>query len=396
MQMFAANRLPEPAGLIAELFGVERAEFLQHYFQKAPLRSQGSPRGAILRLLPDPNQIAELLALVADQPSYLRMTKEGAAYPAPLFAGGKLDLQGVWADYAAGSSINLNNLHKMHAGSKSISDRLVFELGHTVQANAYLSPLATAALAPHYDTHDVIVVQVFGSKSWKIFGSDHIPRFPSRFEPGLVDAQVQCGCLMELELLPGDSLYIPRGYPHHAEAGEGGSLHLTFGLMPISSAELLKVIIDMIELRESELRRHLSADLFRTSDIETDIERSATLLKEALADRKFVSSAVAAIRKDRLKVANLSPGLPIELAGRAVTSVMWRGECFSEVTVIETGGSVVTNGVKATNIAVQELEYFDRLRGGECIRRLSIDADCLSIFDGMIAKLNSLGLVIVN
>jgi hypothetical protein len=42
----------------------------------------------------------------------------------------------------------------------AFSQQLVAELGHPVQANAYITPPSSRGFAPHYDVHDLFVLQV--------------------------------------------------------------------------------------------------------------------------------------------------------------------------------------------------------------------------------------------
>ena len=84
------------------------------------------------------------------------------------------------------------------------------EISHPVQANAYLSPADSAGLAPHSDSHDVLVLQVEGAKRWDVA------------ELGTV------------QLEPGDVLYIPRGQRHNAATAQRHSLHITIGITAVT------------------------------------------------------------------------------------------------------------------------------------------------------------------
>ena len=46
--------------------------------------------------------------------------------------------------------------------------RLAAELGHPVQANAYVTPPPSRGFSAHYDVHDVFVLQLAGRKHWTI------------------------------------------------------------------------------------------------------------------------------------------------------------------------------------------------------------------------------------
>jgi hypothetical protein len=97
------------------------------------------------------------------------------------------------------------------------------ELGHPVQANAYLSPPSAAGLASHADTHDVLVLQVTGSKQWNIGG------------------------LGDVTIAAGDVLYLPAGTRHAARTATGPSLHITLGLLTTTMRDVLRRAVDGID-----------------------------------------------------------------------------------------------------------------------------------------------------
>jgi NAD(P)-dependent dehydrogenase (short-subunit alcohol dehydrogenase family) len=45
---------------------------------------------------------------------------------------------------------------------------LAADLGHPTQVNAYITPPSSRGFSPHYDVHDVFVLQVAGEKHWRI------------------------------------------------------------------------------------------------------------------------------------------------------------------------------------------------------------------------------------
>ena len=48
--------------------------------------------------------------------------------------------------------------------------------------------------------------------------------------------------LMELEMTPGDVLYLPRGQYHDALASDGASLHLSFGIGRATVLDFVSVL----------------------------------------------------------------------------------------------------------------------------------------------------------
>lgn len=94
-------------------------------------------------------------------------------------------------------------------------------LGVTVTANIYLTPPQQQGFEIHMDYMDVLVVQIFGQKGWKISSNGpHIPypRGDMLFKPNVsvnipYDEEYS---LSRVILSPGNALYIPRGTFHEA------------------------------------------------------------------------------------------------------------------------------------------------------------------------------------
>ncbi|MEV0343917.1 cupin domain-containing protein [Nocardia sp. NPDC050713] len=108
------------------------------------------------------------------------------------------------------------------------------------QVNAYLTPPSAQGFATHCDTHDVFVLQISGVKRWSVFDTEvELPLRESRRPP-----DVSGEPLFEQELRPGDLLYIPRGFPHHAVSADATSLHLTVGAHPPTWATLIRAAVE--------------------------------------------------------------------------------------------------------------------------------------------------------
>jgi hypothetical protein len=148
--------------------------------------------------------------------------------------------------YRQGDTVVLQGLHHTDPHLARVANNLALALDHPVQINAYLSPAGARGLDLHFDYHDVFVVQLGGSKRWRIWqplprttdpvkGAHTIakPRFDELGEP-----------LQDITLEAGDCLYLPRGYPHSAETTETSSEHLTIGLVSITWQRVIRKAID--------------------------------------------------------------------------------------------------------------------------------------------------------
>jgi lysine-specific demethylase/histidyl-hydroxylase NO66 len=235
-------RFPEDS-VLARLIAVDCDQFASQYWGQQPLLSPAGdlPAGRFSELL-DAAAIDELVSERGLRTPFLRVAKNGAtltdrAITAPGGVGAGIADQ-VSDDklvrlFADGSTLVLQALHRVWPPILEFSQRLAAELGHPVQANAYVTPPQNQGFSAHYDVHDVFVLQIEGQKRWRI----HRPvlESPLRDQPwsdrkAQVERQAQEPPLIEALLSPGDCLYVPRGYLHAATALGGVSTHLTLGV----------------------------------------------------------------------------------------------------------------------------------------------------------------------
>ncbi len=209
---------------------------------------------------------------------------------------GRVDLPRLLGRFDAGASLVVSQFHETHPPLADFCRGLEKLFLHPVQANIYLTPPAAQGFRTHYDTHDVLVLQVEGRKRWRVWDGERVAR-PTRCTPW-PGSMEPLGEPHVLTLAPGDALYIPRGVMHDAATtGEGGhSLHVTVGLLEASWAQGLRLLLDAAEADDAALRESvptwrigeadfapaLAAALARLAG-PAQAERLANLLLETLA-----------------------------------------------------------------------------------------------------------------
>ncbi len=182
-----------------------------------------------------------------------------------------------------------------------------------MQVNAYVTPSQNTGFAPHYDVHDVFVLQLFGRKRWRI----HEPVLPAplRDQPWdarreEVAARAASEPLLDVTLEPGDALYLPRGYLHAASALGEVSGHVTIGVHPVTRAFLAEQLIGALA-QDPELRASLPAgvDLSDPTVLAGDLEATRTALHAAIdrLSEADVAAAVGAHLAARTRPAPVSP-----------------------------------------------------------------------------------------
>ena len=135
-------------------------------------------------------------------------------------------------------------------------NRLQRDLGAYVGANVYFTPAGAQGLDVHHDTHDTLTVQIEGSKAWRIY--EPVVELPLEAQTLHRDTHVPALTLhAEITLKPGQTLYLPRGYPHEAVATGERALHVTFALAPVRVIDLLHAALDAAAAEDVSLRRAL-------------------------------------------------------------------------------------------------------------------------------------------
>jgi lysine-specific demethylase/histidyl-hydroxylase NO66 len=153
-----------------------------------------------------------------------------------------VDAGRVFAAFADGATVVLQALHRHWVPLSHFCRDLELMLTHPVQVNVYLTPPSSRGLDVHYDTHDVFVLQISGVKHWKVWGRavdrplSHQRRKTKYDDPG--DAEI------DVELKPGDALYIPRGFLHAAETTARESSHMTVGILTYTWMDVVKAAVE--------------------------------------------------------------------------------------------------------------------------------------------------------
>jgi uncharacterized RmlC-like cupin family protein len=173
----------------------------------------------------DVDAVEALLLSPARRPSF-RLVRDGETLPPERstrtvrFGGARLhdvaDVGRIADAVHEGATIVLQGLQRTWAPLLDLCRSLERATSHPVQANAYLTPAGAAGLARHHDTHDVVVLQVSGSKAWDVEG------------------------LGPVTMDPGDVCYLPMGTPHAAAAQDAPSLHVTLGLLRVTAGDLVR------------------------------------------------------------------------------------------------------------------------------------------------------------
>lgn len=170
---------------------------------------------------------------------------------------GKIDLPRAYELFAAGATISLTQMHERIAPLARLCRAMEKTFSCHFQTNIYLSPQNAQGFKTHFDSHDVFVLQVAGSKQWTIYDTPIVlPLRGQAFEPG---RHTPGPATREFTLNAGDLFYCPRGVFHSARSTDTTSLHITLGLIGKTWAEVMMEAVSEACLATPELRRNLPA-----------------------------------------------------------------------------------------------------------------------------------------
>ena len=225
--------------------------FVQSTWAKAPLLLRAGAKDRFAGVL----DLARFEFLATSVPSPGWLSFVGGAFRPPtrdqLTTDQTMNMAAIIKALDEKKSLLLINLHRLDPRVGALCRQIANDfrehglvLGKPVRANAYFTPPRAQGLDPHYDDHDVLVLQLHGSKRWRIH---HEVKWPRRPMADPLPREFVMAKPQELTLTPGDVLYLPRGFVHEAAALEGASLHLTLSVHAATWANVFERLVELEE-----------------------------------------------------------------------------------------------------------------------------------------------------
>ncbi|MDO3396498.1 cupin domain-containing protein [Nocardioides cremeus] len=368
-------------------------DFAQTSWGRAPVLRTGADAGAFADLLTEP-AVDELVARRGLRTPFVRVAKAGSTLPHSAFTapGGlgagiadQVSDDKLSALFAAGSTIVLQGLHRVWPPVLDFCQQLAADLGHPVQANAYVTPPQNQGFDDHYDVHDVFVLQVAGRKKWSIHAPVH--EAPLRDQPWTdrrdeVRRAAEQEPVIETVLEPGDALYLPRGYLHSATALGGVTVHLTLGVHSWTRYAVAEELVALALERladDEEARGSLPLGTSLAGD-DLDLDLVGKRLREVLGsvDADDVAQRLQAKRRGAQRAAPLGPLAQHVLAAALTDATTLRLREHLDATLTDTPltDTVLTDTVLTTRAGSVPVGQVP----APALRRL-LDGDVVTVAD---------------
>ncbi|MGH9584241.1 MAG: cupin domain-containing protein, partial [Bryobacteraceae bacterium] len=343
---FVRLAMPDPvAGPSLEwlIHPVGKEAFFSDYWEKKPLvieRNQPNYFNSLLSL----DEVDRVITTLDRRyPDIVLKNANGSVSSGDYtVSGDRLDVAKVYQLFGEGSTITLAYLDTVIPALTDFCRKLESEFSCPFQTNVYLTPGQAQGAKPHYDTHDVFVLQVVNSKQWTIYGTPvELPLPGQDFDPAVHELGDPT---LEFELEAGDIAYIPRGIVHDARSGENTSLHITAGVLRYTWTDLLLELVADVSVNDPSFRKTLPPGFARQEfDRAQTRETLRSLLQrlsakadlDSILDRfvdEFISTCPPILRGQMAQIANLDRLTGDSVAGArtgAMSHVRTNGELTS-------------------------------------------------------------------
>ena len=273
------------------------AQFLAEYFEQKPLLLH---RG-------EPGYYDDLVSiealdefLTSGRPPlrqvYLVDARREIAPEEYTFADQRVDVVRAYQLFTEGATITFRQMHDHLPSLARLCRAAELVFNCPFQTNLYFTPAGAQGFKTHHDTHDVFVLQVSGSKQWRSYEPQLVlPLEGQEFTqpeggPGSPTA--------EFTLHPGDLWYCPRGIPHDANSTNESSLHITFGALVKTWAEVMIEAMADLSLADPLFRRSLPPGYITDGVPTSSLERTFRQLAERFSRSARLGPALEGIAED--------------------------------------------------------------------------------------------------
>jgi len=174
--------------------------------------------------------LAATALAVIGLPHALKIYKEGL----PFRLNGVLSLTNtlpLYHAYLDGASFIINQADRLSRPLQALCRALARQHFIHCFGVLYLTPPRSYAVRPHSDDQDVFLLQIWGTKKWRVYAPPSPPgALP--YSDEMIGKEREYNAelgepVMEATLHAGDILYLPRGHVHEAHTAGEASLHVT-------------------------------------------------------------------------------------------------------------------------------------------------------------------------
>ena len=185
-------------------------------------------------------------------PGGIILTRNRCDVPALYYQeGDQVNAEKLLSELDKGASVLVRALDPYVPALNALCADIRAQVAESVGVAAVITTGNGGALPTHYDWEDLFILQLEGTKRWRIYGSpmvNPVKGVPKR------EAAPQGEPPFNEVVRPGDSLFVPGGYWHECDNGPGRSLHLAISFLPPCGWYLVQAVLKRLPLDDDLFR----------------------------------------------------------------------------------------------------------------------------------------------
>lgn len=220
-------------------------------------------RSIVFQRAADPTRFAGLLdwdglmAAIGDGAiprQSVRVRRGGSPTPSQIYApAGRIDMANLTRLLDRGASLAATPLERQAPALDALCADISNRIGEVVYAGAIMTMGDGGDFGLHFDPQDLLILQLEGSKRWRMYGPPApVPGASRSAPPSPGDEPV-----FDETLEPGDLLFVPAGYWHLCDGCTSRSLHAGIFIEPPTAWHALNALLAKV-LREEVFRAPLT------------------------------------------------------------------------------------------------------------------------------------------
>ena len=180
--------------------------------------------------------------------------------------GNQVDVAKVESYLAQGFSLCVTRIDEYAPHLTALCDDIRARSCEQIKVGVIVTTGKEGAFKLHYDPEDLIILQVEGSKRWKIYGPAVAHPVIGMPPPAAPPEEAP---IFDEVLHAGDFLFVPGGNWHRCENGPGRSVHLGFFFLPPTGWHFIKALTSELvtdEIFRTPLTRLAGAEELATME----------------------------------------------------------------------------------------------------------------------------------
>lgn len=219
----------------------------------------------------------------------------------------RLDTHAVQSLLKTGATAILNRIDSRQELVRRLCEEVASFTNAETTANAYLAFSGEGSFGSHWDTHDVMAIQLIGKKHWRVYAPTYKSPLPGQTSKSF-DSTCPADPIFDGVLEAGDLLYVPRGWWHEV-LPIGETLHVAIGIYPPHVLNYVAWFLEKNIKHHEELRKTLRS-CTTTKEV---VSNACHVLTEGLNDPEALKAFMDDVNKEMVK-----PRVPFSLKSLSI------------------------------------------------------------------------------